>query len=42
MNIADFSDYADANSRKLRIVYVNNFWVAVAKNGHWTLVSMSG
>ena len=29
--------HADANSRKLRIIYFNNFWVAVVKNGHGTL-----
>ena len=34
--------HADANSRKLRIIYFNNFWVAVVKNGHGTLISMNG
>ena len=33
---------ADANSRKLRIIYFDNFWVAVVKNGHETLFSMNG
>ena len=34
--------HADANSRKLRIIYFNNFWVAVVKNRHGTLISMNG
>ena len=34
--------HADANSRKLRIIDFNNFWVAVVKNGHGTLISMNG
>ena len=32
---------ADANSRKLKIIYVNDFWVTVVKNGHGTLISMN-
>ena len=31
--------HADTNSRKLTIIYFNNFWVAVVKNGHGTLIS---
>ena len=34
--------HADANSRKLRIIYFNNFWVAVVKNEHETLISTNG
>ena len=34
--------HADANSRKLRIIYFNNFWVNVVKNRHeWTDKSMN-
>ena len=32
--------HADANSRKLRTIYFNNFWVAVVKNRHGTLISI--
>ena len=34
--------HADENSRKLRIINFNNFWVTVVKNGHETLISMNG
>ena len=35
--------HADANKRKLRTLYFNNnFWVAVVKNGHGTLISING
>ena len=33
--------HADANSRKLRIIDFNNFWMAVVKNGHGTLILMN-
>ena len=34
--------HADANWRKLRVIYFDNFWVAVVKNGYGTLFSMNG
>ena len=34
--------YADSNSRNLRIIYCNNFCVAVVKNEHGTQISMNG
>ena len=34
--------HADANSRKLKIIDFNNFWVAVVKDGHGNLISMNG
>ena len=34
--------HADGNSRKLRIIDFNNFWVTVVKNGYGTLISMNG
>ena len=34
--------HVDPNSGKLKIIYFNNFWVAVVKGGHGTLISMNG
>ena len=38
INWADFL-HADANTKKLKITYFNNFWVVVVKTGHGTLIS---
>ena len=38
INCADFL-HADANTKKLKIMYFNNFWVVVVKTGRGTLIS---